>query len=254
MPPATPLARASAAVLAGGATAVLSHASAMTLWGFFKRWVMPCEITVTRDRRPAGVTVHRSITLTSREIAHHQGIRATSPARTLYDIAPRLRPRTRARVVNDALRSDYLHEAALTDLLLRFPDRPATKLLMPFVAHDGGPTRSPLEDDFLAFCERHHLPRPQTNVDIAGYLADAYFPEHRLIVELDGYDFHRDRQAFESDRNRDADTLLAGLATVRITHERIHETPAKEADRLRRILESRRASRRSTNGDGRSHG
>ena len=53
-----------------------------------------------------------------------------------------------------------------------------------------------------------------------------------MIVELDGWAFHRDRVSFESDRNRDADTLAAGLVTVRITWERMTTEPQHEADRL----------------------
>ncbi len=57
-----------------------------------------------------------------------------------------------------------------------------------------------------------------------------------MIVELDGYEFHSGRKAFEDDRDRDADTLAAGHVTVRITWERIEQRPAPEADRLRKIL------------------
>lgn len=67
-----------------------------------------------------------------------------------------------------------------------------------------------------------------------------FFPAERLIVELDGWDYHRDRHSFESDRDRDADTLAAGAATIRITWERMTHAPRREADRLQAILEQRR--------------
>ena len=63
--------------------------------------------------------------------------------------------------------------------------------------------------------------------------------DERVIVELDGWDFHNDRRTFEADRSRDADTLVAGFVTIRITWERLHEHPCREAARLRRILASR---------------
>ena len=63
------------------------------------------------------------------------------------------------------------------------------------------------------------------NARIAGYEVDALFREQRVIVELDGYEFHGTRQAFEKDRERDAATLAAGSGTVRITWERLTETP-----------------------------
>src|ERR1700733_11451631 len=42
----TPVARASAAVLACGKGGVLSHVSSASLWEFIKYWDMPCEVTV----------------------------------------------------------------------------------------------------------------------------------------------------------------------------------------------------------------
>jgi very-short-patch-repair endonuclease len=78
------------------------------------------------------------------------------------------------------------------------------------------------------------------NVIICGYEVDAYFPDHGVIVELDGWAFHRDRATFESDRNRDADTLTAGLVTIRITWVRMTTDPQHEAERLHKILTRRR--------------
>ena len=84
------------------------------------------------------------------------------------------------------------------------------------------------------------FPRPRTNVRIAGHLVDAVFDAERLIVELDGYEFHGDRGSFETDRDRDADTLAIGHATVRITWERMTQRPRREAARLLSILDDRR--------------
>lgn len=238
--PYVPLERASAAVLACGPRAALSHGSAMVLWGFWKYWPSTFEVVVPGDRRPRGIKVHRSARLIRRDIKTHRGIRVTSPAHTLYDTVPRLTDKALKRAVNDALHT-YMHQSHLAELLARLPNSAATKRLLPFVADaDAGLTRSELEDAFLAFCERFGFPRPETNVPLAGYRVDALFREERLIVEVDSYDWHGGRQAFESDRDRDADTLLAGYQTVRLTHERMHDRPKKEAARLHAILEARR--------------
>jgi very-short-patch-repair endonuclease len=77
---------------------------------------------------------------------------------------------------------------------------------------------------------------------VCGHEVDALFAAEQLIVELDGWDFHRDRYAFEADRDRDADALAAGLPTVRVTWERMSQTPGKEASRLHAILVRRRES------------
>ena len=239
-PPVSALERAAAAVLACGPHAALSHRSAMTLWGFSKRWSAPFEVVVPGDRRPHGIKVHRSRTLARRDTTKHLGIRVTTPARTFLDCAPELTAKARTRAVNDALLSHYLTKSALAEIVSRFPSSPAAALLRPFVSDPGGPTRSELEDGFLEFCARFGLPRPETNAHVAGYLVDAWFPDERLIVELDSWDFHSSRTTFESDRDRDADTLLAGLATVRVTWRRMQDTAEAEATRLRKILRARR--------------
>ena len=77
---------------------------------------------------------------------------------------------------------------------------------------------------------------------VGGYLVDAFFEEARVIVELDGWEFHSSRASFEGDRDRDADHLSEDLPTVRITHERIHSAPDQEAARLLKILEMRTRS------------
>ena len=67
------------------------------------------------------------------------------------------------------------------------------------------------------------------------------FRAERVILELDGYQFHGGRGAFERDRNYDADSLAQGFVTVRITWPRMTRTPVKEAERLHAILRRRRS-------------
>jgi hypothetical protein len=62
------------------------------------------------------------------------------------------------------------------------------------------PTASHLEDLFRAFIKRYGLPEPVINFNLRRKQPDAYFPEHNLIVELDSWKYHQDRQAFETDR------------------------------------------------------
>jgi very-short-patch-repair endonuclease len=155
-------------------------------------------------------------------------------------MAPRLTDKQRKRAVNDALLSKYMRQSNLSELLRRHPRHRATPLLAPLVEDQGGLTRSELEDEFIDFCQRYALPRPQVNVTVGGYLVDAFFEAERLIVELDSWRFHSGRQSFERDRNRDADALSQGIGTVRITHERLHTDPDGEAERLLKILQQRR--------------
>ncbi len=75
---------------------------------------------------------------------------------------------------------------------------------------------------------------------MAGYEVDALFRSERVIVELDGFAYHRDRRSFERDRDRDVATLVAGYATVRVTWERLTLKADREAVRLHAILRDRR--------------
>jgi hypothetical protein len=241
-PPGTLEDRASAAVLAAGAGAALSHGSAMTLWGFWKRWDQPFEVVVPGDRRPPGIRVHRSSTVHWRDVTTQLGIRVTSPARTIFDTAPRMTDKTLKRAVNNALHTPWLHESHLAELLGRLGHLPQAKRIAPLIGLPGTPPRSGWEDDFPAFCAEHGLPTPTMGAPVCGYIVDALFPEQKLIVELDSREFHLDAISFEADRERDAETLAHGFRTIRITWERLHERPLPEAARLRRILQAPRAA------------
>lgn len=142
-------------------------------------------------------------------------------------------------MINDARHTGYIRLTALKDVLDRNPRHPGTKLLTRFIEQPTNPTNSPFEDDFLAFCARYDLPTPEINLPFNGRKLDAYFPDHGVIVELDGWGFHKQRQAFEDDRERDADHLDHGLVTVRITKDRFDATPDPEAARLKRIMSRR---------------
>jgi hypothetical protein len=229
-----------AAVLAGGPTAVASHATAAYLWGFLPHFGRPPEISLpTGDRRPRHILSHRCPTLQPRDITRQCGVPTTTPARTVLDLAPRLSHKQRTRLVNDALRAKLLRPTALTDIIERNLLHPGAKLLRPFLETANSPTDSPFEDDFLAFCARYGLPTPEIGFPFNGRRLDAFFPEHGVIVECDGWDFHKDKQAFEDDRERDADHLDHGLVTVRLTRERFTRQPDDEAGRLKRILRQR---------------
>lgn len=230
-----------AAVLACGPTAVLSHGSALSLWGVWKRWDRPFDVTLTGDRRPKGVKVHRVAKLSRKDVTRHQGIPVTTLARTLLDMAPSMRAKSLNRAVNNGRLAHQLDPAALADVVKRHPHHPGRRKLEAVVGISGErPTRSALEDGFPGFCERYGLPIPQMNAIVCGHEVDALFVEEKLIVELDGWAFHSSRVSFEVDRKKDADTLAAGFGTLRITSARYEQEPDTEAARLHAILAERR--------------
>jgi hypothetical protein len=235
-PPITPQEWASAALLACGQGAVLSHSSAMALWGYWSHWDRPYEVTVVGDRRTKGIRVHRSTTLRRREVTWQSRIRVTTPAKTALDMSPRLNDRSLKRVVNNMLNSLWSNEDQFEQTLARHPSAPGAGRIAKLLGLPGTPTRSGWEDEFPAFCRRYGLPAPVMGAPIGRYIVDALFVAERVIVELDSWPYHKDKPAFETDRERDAYTLERGFVTVRVTEERLDERPGEEAGRLHVIL------------------
>jgi very-short-patch-repair endonuclease len=215
--PPSPHARTIAAVLACGPGATLSHRSAAQLWGLI-RYFGAIEITAPTKRTRPGLIVHRH-RLTDADVTTHWGVRTTTAARTLTDLARTLSPAALTRAVNDARLNRHL---SLDDLPARLRHRQTPR-----------PTRSAFEDAFRIFCARHRLPQPHINAIVAGYEVDAYWSEKKLVAELDGEDYHQD---FEADRAKDADLVEAGLRVVRLTWDRLTRQPKREAARVRTRL------------------
>lgn len=88
----------------------------------------------------------------------------------------------------------------------------------------------------LTDCQDHGLPPPKVNERVAGKEVDFLFAAERLIVETDGWQFHRTRRAFERDRARDALLLTRGFRTVRVTHEALKRDPASVAATIATVL------------------
>ena len=97
-------------------------------------------------------------------------------------------------------------------------------------------TRSDLERDFLRLCKRHRLPTPEVNVRIGSYLVDFLWRERRLVVETDGYRYHRGRQAFEDDRSRDLDLRSKGYDVLHFSYRQVSREPERVAAVVRGAL------------------
>jgi very-short-patch-repair endonuclease len=233
-----PINAAHAALLAGGDRCALAGPCALVLWGIWRRWPNRLQIVMAGDRRPTGLVVHHSATLLKRDITTVQGVRVTSPARTMLDNARRLKPDQLTRAVNDLRLRDLLTIDQLADVIARNPTHPAVSLLqseLEFAQPE--PTRSVLEDRFLPLLRKHKLPTPRINVDVVGYRVDAYFPDHALVVELDGWKSHRSKVRFLEDRRQDFAILAAtGIPTVRLPYEDVNDATIVK---LGRLLEQR---------------
>jgi very-short-patch-repair endonuclease len=146
-----------------------------------------------------------------------------------------------ARALEDAEKRDLLDMNAIRRVCERNRGHRGSRRLLAQLVRLGpiADTRSPFERRFARFCERHELPMPAFNVRVAGFEVDALWPRKRLIIELDSWTHHRTRNAFERDRARDAELVLAGYSVVRLTWRRLDEEAQAVGDSLRRLLTER---------------
>jgi very-short-patch-repair endonuclease len=226
-----------AAVLACGADAALSHRSAGHLWGL-RRASGPIAVTVPRGRAGmGGLEIHRSRRQAPEEFDRVDGIRVTSVARTLLDLATVLRPPELARAIDRAERLELFDLAAIERLLIRARGRSGAAALRQAI-NGWRPrhTRSELEDRFSELLQATSLPSPILNVLVQGdqhiHEVDAFWSADRLAVQLDGFAYHRTRRDRERDAATDADLELVGYRVVRLTWNEVATHRVRTTRRL----------------------
>jgi hypothetical protein len=195
---------------------VLSHASAAAAWDLRATSAAVIDVTtrrVGRERR-AGLRIHRSGTLTRAQITTYDGIPITTPARTIIDLAHRLPVRELEYIV------DLADQRGLIDLddLKQANPAPLKAVLQ---AYDPPKTRSEHERRFFTLCDAHGIPQPESNQIIEGVEVDFVWRDKRLIVEVDGYRYHRAPSRFESDRAKDVHLTTRGWRVLRFTWAQI---------------------------------
>lgn len=233
-----------AAVLWAGSGAALSHRDAAALHG-----LRPCnrssiEVTTRRRRRAdrPGVEVHHSAVLDDTDITTVEGIPVTSVERTLVDLADVVAKDQLAKALREAeyLRVVDVHELRAAMWRTRTRKGPGhaklTAVLEEHRLKGTQLTRSILEARFLTLCDRHGIPRPRTNFHIGPHEVDACWPDRRLAVELDGWQRHKDRVAFQRDRTKGNDLQRAGWRLLRFTHDDVVRRPADTAAALNALL------------------
>ena len=101
-------------------------------------------------------------------------------------------------------------------------------------------TRSRLERRFLGLVKAACLPAPAMNFGVGEYELDAYWQAERFAVELDVYETHGSRAAFERDRLRQEDLKLRGIEMIRVTGARLAQEPDTVIERVDALLRPRR--------------
>jgi very-short-patch-repair endonuclease len=227
-----------AAVLACGDRAVLCGSSAAALWSLPAEPHAPEVLVAAAHRRVPGVRTHRVPAFVAAETTTLHGIRITTPARTLLDLARVLSPRGLEQATATALRAGIVSTAELHALLELRPRHLGARALRTLLECDAEPafTRSPLEDRLLALIDHVGLPRPRANVWIAGIQVDFVWPDHKLVVEMDGRKYHDTELAWHTDRERDRLLVARGYRVMRMTEKLLRKDPVTAMVRLTQAL------------------
>jgi very-short-patch-repair endonuclease len=239
-PGALPLSRETAALLACGSHAVLSHRSAAVIW-----WGLPpaderdVQVTITRGARRCRDDIRvRESTLPPADVKIRHRLPLTSPERTLIDLGRELPETWIEWAMEDGRRRGLLTRASVKRAVTRAGRRSGVRAIRDILDAEGGPafTRSEGEVRLLALLRRAALHPDETNALVEGHEVDLVWRSRRLVVEVDGYAYHSGRAAFEEDRRRDADLQAAGYRVIRVTWRQLVEGPERVIARIARAL------------------
>lgn len=228
-----------AAVLALRPGAVLSHRSAAALHGLRPSSGSSVDVLIPRSSGPSrrdGLTVHRTTNLPASERTEIDGIPCTTWARTLLDLATQVNDQALARALE---RSEELRLFDFPTLAALLSDHPGHqgigKLKRLLTIYEPRQT-SELQRLFLELCETYGLPKPEEEQDIDGHRVDFLWRRQRVVVETDGWRFHRTRQAWARDREQEARLAVAGYTVLRPTWDDVTANAATTAQRVRTLL------------------
>jgi very-short-patch-repair endonuclease len=231
----TPEGRWLAAVKACGPVAALSHSSLAMLF----------ELLPVEDRRPEvtipatskchveGIVVHRTRDF---ERLSHKSIPTTSAARLILDLAPRLDDVPLRRLMSRAQSRHLTNHRLLARQLDRAAGRPGRARFARVLAGRPPATRTELEDRVHDLLAAAGLTPPHVNVplrlDGRRVIPDFRWPEHRLIVEADGAQWHDTPQARAEDAERQALLEAHGERVIRVTWQQATAHAARTAQRV----------------------
>jgi hypothetical protein len=123
----SPLANERAAVLTCGPRSVVSHWSAAYLWGLIDERPSATDLTMTDPacRKRAGLRVHEVARLFAADVRTKGGIRLTSPARTIVELAADADDHELERLIAEAGVKRLLRDGELEAALARAGKRRA---------------------------------------------------------------------------------------------------------------------------------
>ena len=232
-----------AAVLVSGSEALLSHHTAAALWSICGYSGGAIHVTVPRKSTSTKIRRHFSL-VREDERAVKEGIPATSVHRTIFDLAASVSVDEVVAMVKEAEYLNRWDRLSLPDLLERYPGKRGSRklrfALQRLEEEPSGRKHSKLEHRFAPFLRRHRLPLPRFNdwilLGAKRYRVDCHWPHLRLIGELDGWEGHSTRSAFQDDRARDRALHAAGFSVLHLTWKQLDVEADAVASDLRLLL------------------
>jgi len=227
-----------AAVMACGERSLLCGRAAAHLLGLQRRPPSLPEVRCSGERRIRGVVTHRVRRAELTDGTTWRGIPVTSVQRTIVDLAAALEAPALARAVHEADVRHHTTPEQIEAVLARRHNWPGARKLRWVIGGEIPVTLSRLEKRFLERLRTASLPQPLMNGRVGGRYVDCRWPERRLIVELDGYRYHRSRHAFEQDREREREARARGDEFRRYTWRDVEEEPERMLSDLQRLLDA----------------
>jgi Transcriptional regulator, AbiEi antitoxin/Protein of unknown function (DUF559) len=224
-----------------GSQSVLSHRAAGRLHGILRSAPSnPIDVIATRRHQPRGVRCHWVRGLHPDDITIVDAIPVTTVHRTFLDLAEVMHPLRLFDALELSVRLQRFDLAEMHAVIARNPGRHGLKPLQAQLASLTGTPAwldSRLEAEFLFQLRQHpDLPEPLTHQVVEGEPVDFYWPDHRVVVEVDGDLYHslpRDRL---NDTRRDRKLTLAGYAVLRVSELELKTEPERVMADLRALL------------------
>ncbi len=177
--------------------------------------------------------------LAPQDFTVHDAIPVTTVARTLLDIGAVVKPHELGVAIDRAERLGLFDLKATTEILERAKGRRGARALRcAIAAYVPSTQKSELERRFKALIETTtDMPSASFNAVVQGekttHEVDAFWPQQRLAVQLDGFEFHRTRRDRERDADSDADLELVGNRVMRLTWDDVTRHGERTLRRLR---------------------
>ncbi len=230
-----------AAVLAAGEGALLARTNAAALHDIAKSRGSRIDVLIPAHRRVKlkGVRIHRCRRIHPDDSSLVDSIPVTSVERTICDLAADVPYADVKRAFEEAERRHLIDHRKLREAVERMRGTAGAAAMRQLLGYDPRPateTRSELEIAFLELVTNAGLPPYQRNVVVFGNDIDAYWPEAKLVVELQSYTWHSDPEAFERDHVKLARLERNGVKTLALTYKQVTQDSAATVETVLALL------------------